>query len=207
MVGGGALFFDVLSKYHFEQLYISDINPELINAYTAIKENVEPLITRLEEMQAAFLPLGGSGRKQYFYQIRDRFNATVLNQKTSVEKAACFIFLNKTCFNGLYRVNRKGLFNVPMGDYKNPAICDAEKCDDCLRRLHHGKSLYRQPDLCLFRSPLPPAFGNFRVYVVYQRCVRRRTANPPRAVYRRNQCNGRKNCAEQLRSQKRQPGR
>lgn len=132
MVGGGALFFDVLSKYHFEQYYISDVNPELINAYTAIKENVEPLITRLEEMQAAFLPLGGSGRKQYFYQIRDRFNATVLSQETSVEKAACFIFLNKTCFNGLYRVNRKGLFNVPMGDYKNPAICDAEN----LRNIH-----------------------------------------------------------------------
>lgn len=132
MVGGGALFFNVLSKYQFKELYISDINPELINAYNAIKKNVEKLIARLNEMQITFLPLDDNGRKYYYYNIRDKFNTVELQDNTSVEKAAYFIFLNKTCFNGLYRVNRKGLFNVPMGSYKNPTICDEKN----LRNIH-----------------------------------------------------------------------
>lgn len=132
MVGGGALFFNVLSKYAFEELYISDINSELINAYTAIKQNVEALIERLNEMQMTFLPLEDNGRKYYYYTIRDKFNALELSKHTSIEKAAYFIFLNKTCFNGLYRVNRKGQFNVPIGSYKNPTICDEEN----LRNIH-----------------------------------------------------------------------
>ena len=132
MVGGGALFFSVLSKYQFKKLYISDINSELINAYIAIIQDVEALIARLNEMQMTFLPLDDNGRKYYYYNIRDKFNAVALSDETSIEKAAYFIFLNKTCFNGLYRVNRKGLFNVPMGAYKNPTICDAEN----LRNIH-----------------------------------------------------------------------
>ena len=123
-VGGGALLFSVLSKYDFEQVYISDINAELVNAYNVIKNSVDPLIATLMEMQTTFLPMNDDGRKYYYYTMRDRFNHTPLNAETSVEKAALFIFLNKTCFNGLYRVNRKGQFNVPMGAYKNPTICD-----------------------------------------------------------------------------------
>ncbi len=126
MVGGGALLFYVLSKYDFEQLYISDTNTELMNAYNVIKSDVNSLIEKLQTMQMIFLPMDDSGRKFYYYSIRDKFNSTELNEKTSVEKAAHFIFLNKTCFNGLYRVNRKGQFNVPMGAYKNPTICDEE---------------------------------------------------------------------------------
>ena len=132
MVGGGALFFSMLSKYQFEELYISDINAELINAYVAIKRDVETLIERLKEMQMTFLPLDENSRKFYYYNVRDKFNTVKLNDGTSTEKAALFIFLNKTCFNGLYRVNRKGLFNVPIGAYKNPTICDA----DNLRNIH-----------------------------------------------------------------------
>ncbi len=126
MVGGGALLFNVLSKYDFVELYISDINPELINAYNVIKKNVQELILRLQEMQMVFLPMDENGRKFYYYSIRDKFNSVVLTDETAIEKAAYFIFLNKTCFNGLYRVNRKGQFNVPMGAYKNPMICDEE---------------------------------------------------------------------------------
>lgn len=126
MVGGGALFFNVLSKYDFEQLYISDINSELINAYQVIKNNVDSLIEKLREMQLLFLPMDENGKKLYYYSIRDRFNNTQLCDTSAIEKAAYFIFLNKTCFNGLYRVNRKGQFNVPMGAYKNPMICDEE---------------------------------------------------------------------------------
>lgn len=126
MVGGGALFFSVLSERRFKQFYISDINSELINAYIAIRDNVERLISRLGDMQNSFLAMGIDGRKNYYYSVRDKFNSTVLNKDSSVEKAAFFIFLNKTCFNGLYRVNRKGQFNVPMGGYKKPSICDSE---------------------------------------------------------------------------------
>lgn len=134
MVGGGALFFSILSKYDFEELYISDINAELINAYQSVKNDVENLIAKLNEMQMLFLPMDENGRKYFYYTVRERFNSTALTEETATEKAAQFIFLNKTCFNGLYRVNRKGQFNVPMGAYKNPTICD----DENLRNIHEA---------------------------------------------------------------------
>ena len=124
MVGGGALLFSILSKYDFEELYISDINAELINSYIVVRDNIDSLVEKLTEMQAVFLPMNENGRKYFYYNARDKFNALQLSQETAVEKAALFIFLNKTCFNGLYRVNKKGQFNVPMGAYKNPTICD-----------------------------------------------------------------------------------
>ena len=123
-VGGGALLFNILSKYNFKEIYIGDINKELINAYNVVKNNVDELIRKLTEMQLAFVPMDENGRKYYYYTARDRFNALLITPETAVEKASLFIFLNKTCFNGLYRVNKKGQFNVPMGAYKNPTICD-----------------------------------------------------------------------------------
>lgn len=132
MVGGGALFFHVLSKYNFKEFYISDVNTELINAYKVIQSDVEKLIERLQEIQKSYLSADESAKKSYYYNVREKFNNTVLSGATSIDKAAYFIFLNKTCFNGLYRVNRKGQFNVPMGAYKNPKICD----DENLRRIH-----------------------------------------------------------------------
>ena len=124
MVGGGALLFSILSKYDFEELYISDINAELINSYIVVRDNIDLLVEKLTEMQAVFLPMNENGRKYFYYNARDKFNTLPLSQETAVDKAALFIFLNKTCFNGLYRVNKKGQFNVPMGAYKNPTICD-----------------------------------------------------------------------------------
>ena len=132
MVGGGALLFSILSKYDFRELYISDINAELMNAYCVIRDDVENLIDKLNEMQMLFLPMDENGRKYFYYTVRKKFNDTSLSEETAVDKAAEFIFLNKTCFNGLYRVNRKGEFNVPMGAYKNPTICD----DENLRNIH-----------------------------------------------------------------------
>jgi len=123
-VGGGALLFNILSKYNFESLYISDINEELINAYNVVKNKVDELVNKLTEMQLAFVPMDENGRKYYYYTARDRFNSLQITEETAVEKASLFIFLNKTCFNGLYRVNKKGQFNVPMGAYKTPTICD-----------------------------------------------------------------------------------
>lgn len=125
-VGGGAVLFDILSRYNLKEVYISDINAELINTYRIIRDDVDDLIKMLHAMQNDFIPLDTDNRKAYYMQKRERFNDLKVNgnENINIEKAALMIFLNKTCFNGLFRVNKKGLFNVPMGAYKNPMICD-----------------------------------------------------------------------------------
>ena len=127
-VGGGAVLFDVLSKYNLEAVYISDINAELINTYCIIRDEINELIDMLMVLQNEFVPMSTDDRKAYYLAKRERFNDLKLtgSENIDVEKAALMIFLNKTCFNGLYRVNKKGLFNVPMGSYRNPLICDEE---------------------------------------------------------------------------------
>lgn len=125
-VGGGAVLFDILSKYDLREIYISDVNVELINTYHIIRDNIDELIKMLYAMQNEFIPLDTDTRKSYYNKKRERFNDFKVtgNEDCNIEKAALMIFLNKTCFNGLYRVNKKGLFNVPMGSYKNPVLCD-----------------------------------------------------------------------------------
>jgi len=125
-VGGGAVLFDILSKYDLQEVYISDINAELINTYRIIRDDVDTLIKMLYAMQNEFIPLDIDSRKIYYNEKRERFNDLKVNgnENINTQKAALMIFLNKTCFNGLFRVNKKGLFNVPMGAYKNPMICD-----------------------------------------------------------------------------------
>lgn len=125
-VGGGAVLFDILSKYDLDEVYISDINAELINTYRIIRDDVDDLIKMLLTMQNDFIPLDTDNRKAYYMQKRESFNDLKVNRIESInlEKAALMIFLNRTCFNGLFRVNKKGLFNVPMGAYKKPMICD-----------------------------------------------------------------------------------
>lgn len=128
-VGGGAVLFWILQKYsNIEFAVINDINAELICTYRVIKENVESLIEKLATIQSEYIPLDAQGRKEYFLQQRASFNA---KNNGSVETAALFIFLNRTCFNGLYRVNSKGEFNVPHGKYANPRICDADNLRAC----------------------------------------------------------------------------
>lgn len=127
-VGGGAVLFDILSKYDLDEVYISDINAELINTYCIIKNNIDNLVEILKEMQNEFISSDTDYRKEYYLAKRERFNDLKVNGDANInlEKAALMIFLNKTCFNGLFRVNKKGLFNVPMGAYKNPLICDED---------------------------------------------------------------------------------
>lgn len=123
-VGGGAVLFWILQQYqNIEHAIINDINPELICTYRVIKSDVASLISYLDIMQADYLSLDYDGRKEYFLNKRDVFNSKTT---TSVETAALFIFLNRTCFNGLYRVNSRGLFNVPHGKYSSPKICDKD---------------------------------------------------------------------------------
>lgn len=126
-VGGGAVLIDILQKYEIQEVYAFDINIDLINSYNVIKNNVEELITNLKQLETEYLGLGQEERKNYFYNIRDEYNNYELEKnEQNVQRAAQFIYLNRTCFNGLYRVNKNGKFNVPVGSYKNPTICDEE---------------------------------------------------------------------------------
>lgn len=124
LVGGGAVLFDILNKYDLKEVYISDTNAELMNTYKVIRDSVDDLIIMLKTMQEEFLPLDEEHRKEYYYKKREHFNHLKSINNFDVEQAALMIFLNKTCFNGLYRVNKKGQFNVPMGAYKSPLICN-----------------------------------------------------------------------------------
>lgn len=127
-VGGGAVLLDILSKFDLDAVYISDVNAELINMYMVVRDSVDDLISLLSGYQAEYLALDKDGKKQYYYQKRDDFNRLIANgeSKSGILSAALFIFLNRTCFNGLYRANKNGLFNVPKGDQENPLICSEE---------------------------------------------------------------------------------
>lgn len=124
-VGGGAVLIDILQKYDVKQAYAFDINKDLINCYNVIKYKVEYLIQKLDKKEKEFLALDKDERQKYFYNIRTEYNSYLLDNEIDVKRASEFIFLNRTCFNGLYRVNKNGKFNVPCGKYKNPTICDS----------------------------------------------------------------------------------
>lgn len=132
-VGSGAVFFYVAQHYDVQEFFIFDINDELILAYKTIRQNVESLINLLIEIQDRYFSLTPDEQKNYFYQVRSEFN---LNRSKInfaefhtdwIERTAQLIFLNRTCFNGLFRVNFKSEFNVPFGSYKNPKICNAKR--------------------------------------------------------------------------------
>ncbi len=121
-VGGGAVLFWILQEYpNIKKAVINDVNAELICTYRVIKNDVGSLIAELNKLQAEYLPLSANERKEFFLSQRSLFN---YRRTEDVQTAALFIFLNRTCFNGLYRVNSKGEFNVPHGKYLNPKICD-----------------------------------------------------------------------------------
>jgi len=159
-VGGGAVVFKLLQEYpNIERAIINDINEELICTYRVIKENVEVLIKSLAVIQSEYLPLSSDDRKSYFIAKRSLFNAKKI---TPLETAALFIFLNRTCFNGLYRVNSKGEFNVPHGKYVNPRICDADNLRACSKVLQKVEILcgdfaetgrYAGPDTLYYFDP------------------------------------------------------
>jgi DNA adenine methylase len=112
-VGGGAVFFHMAGREDGLPAHISDLNDELINCYSVVRDNVEQLIKALKKHR---------NESDYYYQVR----AMDTTRMGAVQRAARLIYLNKTCFNGLYRVNRRGEFNVPFGSYKNPRTCDED---------------------------------------------------------------------------------
>ena len=138
-VGGGAVLFDILSRYQPETVLINDINKELINTYTQIKNNCSEMIVQLSELQDNYKSHSQEENKAYFYEKRTRYNELKVNGNNdeNLEKAVLFIFLNKTCFNGLYRVNSKGMFNVPFNKAKNPLLCDSDNLLACSKLLQN----------------------------------------------------------------------
>lgn len=122
-VGGGAMLFYMLTHYpNIKRAVINDVNIDLINCFLIIKNTPAILISSLKKIQEEYYQLISiESKAEYYYRMRDKYNKDELSQE---DRIACFLFLNKTCFNGLYRVNTSGKFNVPFGRYKKPKICD-----------------------------------------------------------------------------------
>lgn len=131
-VGGGAMFFYLKSRFEVKEAFLYDINPELVLGYKTIQKSPQKLISRLKVLEDEYLSKTDLQRQELFYSARTAYNAQAegFNYKKYstlwVDRVAFMIFLNKTCFNGLFRQNSKGGFNVPFGRYKNPTICDAD---------------------------------------------------------------------------------
>ncbi len=125
-LGSGAVLFWFLNNFNnLKSAVVNDINSDLINTYNVIKNNPEKLANKLLDLQNEFhsLDVHPENKKSFYYNKRELYNSKNLEP---ILNASLFIFLNRTCFNGLYRVNSKGAFNVPLGSYKNPTICDYE---------------------------------------------------------------------------------
>ena len=149
-IGGGALLFHLLERNQFESYHISDINPELVLCYRRIKDSVQDVIKSLNKLVSAY-PEDKDGRSEYFYSIRKEWNSNLdiskLNKLEQCKRVAQMIFLNKTCFNGLFRLNRKGEFNVPTGRYVNPSFPSDKELTDvsiALKNVHIHQGSYKE---------------------------------------------------------------
>ncbi len=167
-LGGGALLFHILTDKNGQKCSISDLNSDLVLAYTTIRDRIDSLITSLKNHEKNYQ----KNSESYYYSIRES------NPRSAIEKTSRLIFLNRTCFNGLYRVNSKGKFNVPLGKYSNPNIVNEEnlravshilqssrisiKCRDFEAVLRDAK----KGDLIYFDPPYQPtsATANFTSY-------------------------------------------
>jgi len=135
-LGGGAVFFDLCSLGRISKAVLSDFNSELMNLWAAVKWKVEELISELEPLQKKV------NNSRDYYEIRIEYNNTELNKdfllNPHIRKAALLLYLNRTCYNGLYRVNVKGKFNVPFGRYKNPRLVDRDNLMMVRKTLNDG---------------------------------------------------------------------
>jgi DNA adenine methylase len=147
-IGGGAFFIWLNQRFSFEECSICDANQELVIVYRVIQESVDELIDELDILQSAYRANTEIGRQELYYETRDAFNQNLPSinigayQSSWVERAAQIIFLNRTCFNGLFRVNRNGEFNVPFGKYKNPDILNKENLMKVAAILKNSRILY-----------------------------------------------------------------
>lgn len=183
--GGGALFFELMhhDDLRLDEIILLDANAHLMTVYEAIRHDVEALIPRLASFQDDYMSRDARGRSALYYATREAFNAVDPHApaaEAKLDQAARFIFLNKTCFNGLYRVNSRGAFNVPVGRYKRPGICDAPnlraaaealsrvtlRCADYSACREHVSAADAPRTLLYFDPPYRPisATANFNEY-------------------------------------------
>jgi DNA adenine methylase len=167
-VGGGALFFYLKGKYKIKKAYLIDTNEDLILTYKVIKKEPKSLIKVLGGIESRYLKKNENERAKYYYRIRDRYNKQKdkINyrklDKLWMKQAAYLLFLNKTCFNGLFRQNRQGKFNVPHGRYKNPKICNEDNLIKVNSALKNTKVIcgdfsrcekYAKPETLIYFDP------------------------------------------------------
>lgn len=177
-LGGGAVMFHLLEQYPRLEVIASDVNIELISCYRTVRDYPTELLTYLHQLEDTYLAFDTNQREKFFYTLRQSYNSGILTVEAvknllplekdmprttrQVTRAALFIFLNKTCFNGLYRVNKKGEFNTPHGKYKNPRLCDADTilaCSELLKRANLFSVDYT--DLTQYLTDTKPTFVYF----------------------------------------------
>lgn len=154
--GSGAVFFHLAAHYPLAELYLFDRNEELILAYRTLKTRCADVVDRLRDLQTDYYQLPPEDQKIFYYNLRRAFNETKdhVDFETdrpglaAVKRTAQLIFLNRTCYNGLFRVNAKGGFNVPFGSYKNPTICDAENLNAVGEVLQRAKIFWGDFETC-----------------------------------------------------------
>jgi DNA adenine methylase len=152
-LGGAAMFIHLASKNMISTAYLSDTNEELIKAFKVVRDSVGELIEVLNQHQREY----DKNPSKYYYRLRE-----LIQPRNDIEIAARFVTLNKTCFNGLYRVNQNGKFNVPMGDYKKPLICDSINLKNVSSLLRHSNAEIQCGD---FREMLSKAETSDFVYL------------------------------------------
>lgn len=142
-VGGGAMFFYLKNNFMIRNSFLFDVNPELVVGYTTMQKDHKKLTVLLQEIEKEYLSRSDEEREKYYYVVRDKYNRQISHFDYScyndswAERASYLIFLNKTCFNGLFRQNKKGHFNVPYGSYKNPRICCTENIAEVHKALQN----------------------------------------------------------------------
>jgi len=143
-LGGGAVFFELYTQGYLDnkKIILSDINQELVNTYNVVKSYPDKLISNLQAYKKEH-------SKEFYYQIRELDRSDEYQKLSDIDKATRFIYLNKTCFNGLYRVNKKGYFNTPIGSYKNPNIADSQVILNASIALQNATILHRSFDKVL----------------------------------------------------------
>lgn len=147
-VGGASVYFEIMQKYNVNNSILIDSNHEIYLVYKVIKKDVNLLIEILEDFKARYLLLNEQKRENFFYSVREDYNGNKILEKRYrydnkwVLRAAQMIFLNKTCFNGLYRLNKTGEFNVPFGKYINPGIFDENNLRSVSRLLQNTEILF-----------------------------------------------------------------
>ncbi len=204
-LGSGAVFLDVVQRYPIESALLADVNPELILTWRVVQRDVHKLIEALEPYARGYRSRNAEQRKAFYYATREAFNrgrARMDHDRYAanwVERAAQLIFLNKTCYNGLFRLNARGEFNVPAGDYRNPTIFDPDNLIRVAGLLQKAE-VRRLPFVELPRRVPPGAFvyldppyrpltrtANFTAYsaIPFGDAEQRRLAEAYRALHRR----------------------